>query len=288
MIYKMLALNIDDTLLQDNGRMNKATREAVEYALGKGIAVTLVTSRHFSSAKRIAKALKTNTDIVSHHGAFIGTDLNKPIFVKRINEQSASEIATLLESFDCRIKLVHESYSLGNKVQLPDNMMARVVFQSSSRFSYPEQYVDSVSEKLIENPVSPPHIEAVFDRQNDLEDAKKAIGEMFDEVHCIQTGDRNLVMVPAGVSKLSGVSYVCERLGIHRDEVVAIGAGPDDLPMVQWAGLGVAMGNAPKEVRDAADWITRSCEENGVAYMVKEHFRKQHRLEFLRKINVIK
>ena len=58
--------------------------------------------------------------------------------------------------------------------------------------------------------------------------------------------------------------------------------------MIEAAGLGVAMGNAPVEVKRAANWITRSQNQNGVAYMVKEHFRKQHPIEFLKKMNIIK
>ena len=92
MIYKMLALNIDGTLTHDNGRINKATREAIDYALEKEIIVTLVTSRNFPAAKRIAKMLKINTHIVSHQGAYIATELNKPIYVNRIHEQIASEV----------------------------------------------------------------------------------------------------------------------------------------------------------------------------------------------------
>ena len=53
-------------------------------------------------------------------------------------------------------------------------------------------------------------------------------------------------------------------------------------------GLGVAMGNAPYDVKRAADWITRSQNQHGVAYVVKEHFRKQPQIEFLRKLNIIK
>lgn len=287
MIYKMLALNIDGTLLQDNGRLNKLTRDAVEYALRKGIAVTLTTSRNFPAAKRIAKTLKIDSYIVSHQGAFIASDLNKPIYVNRIHEQIASEITALLESFSCKIKLVHEKFSIGNKVELPDQMMARIVFHSANRFTYPERYVDSISETLLDQPVSPPKIEASFDRKSDRDDAKKAIKEMYDEIVCIDTGETTCEIVPVGVSKLNGVRYVCDRLGIKREEVVAIGAGLDDLPLIQWAGLGVAMGNAPESLHQTADWITRSNNDNGVAYMVKEHFRKQHGLEFLKKINVI-
>jgi Cof subfamily protein (haloacid dehalogenase superfamily) len=288
MLYKMLALNIDGTLLQGNGRLNKTTKEAIEYAGGKGISVTLVTSRDFSSANRIAKALKLNTFLVTHQGSFIAADLKKPLFVKRISEESCAELVRFLEKFSSQIRLVHEHYSLANRVKLPSNLVGKVMFQTSNAFSYSERYVDSLSESLIESPMSPPKIEVIFEDAADRQDAKKAIMGVFDEVDCIDNDAGKLEIVPAGVSKLKGVLYICDRLNIHREEVVMIGSGPDDLPLIEWAGLGVAMGNASPRLKRAADWITRSNNENGVSYMVKEHFRKQQPIQFLKKLKQMK
>ncbi|MFK4998232.1 HAD family hydrolase [Bacillus sp. N9] len=111
---------------------------------------------------------------------------------------------------------------------------------------------------------------------------------MYDEVDCIVANERKLEIVGAGVSKLAGVQYVCDQHRIHREEVVAIGSGVDDLPMIEWAGVGVAMGNAHEDVRAAADWITRSNDDLGVSYMIKEQFRKQYRIEFLKENNMLK
>ncbi|QQZ08320.1 Cof-type HAD-IIB family hydrolase [Heyndrickxia vini] len=288
MIYKMLALNIDGTLLQDNGRLNKATKEAIEFAVGKGIKVTLVTSRNFSSATRVAKELKLETCLVTHQGSFVASDLDKPILVKRISEEVTNDLVRFLEAFNCHIRLVHERYTIANKKKLPTNIMGKLVIQTGNRNSYAESYVDSLIDKLEETPVSPPKIEVIFDNSIDLFDARKAIQEMFHEVNCIENDKHLLEIVPQGTSKLKGVLYLCDRLNIQREEVVMIGSGKDDLALIEWAGLGVAMGNASAKLKHAADWITRSNNENGVSYMVKEHFRKQQPIEFLKKMNLIK
>lgn len=288
MVYKMLVMNIDGTLEQDNGKIHKHTREAVDFALQKGIHITIATSRNFPAAKRVAKILKLDSYLAAHQGAFIAKELNKPIYVHRINEQITSELVTLLESFSCQIRLVHEKFLLGNKVKVPNNMLAKVVFQSASRFIYQERYVDSLSERLLDDPVSPPKMEVIFFRKKDLEDAKKAIEEMYEEVHCIESDGLKMEIVAAGASKLNGIKYICNHYGIKQHEVVAVGAGMDDIPLVSWAGLGVAMGNAPIALQDSADWITRTNNEHGLAYMVREHFRKQYRIEFLKKNNMLK
>lgn len=288
MIYKMLALNIEGTLLQDNGRLGKTTKEAIEYVGAKGIAVTLITSKNFASAHRIAKWLKLHSSLITHQGAYIASELDKPIFVRRISEEATRDLVRFLEGFQAQIRLVSERFTLSNRVKRPNKLMGKVIYQTSNPFSYAEQYVDDLSAKLEQTPLSPPKIEVIFSDGEDIQAAKKAIANMFHEVDCIVCGNGRLDIVPAGISKLRGLLYVCDRMNIRREEVVVIGSGLDDLSLVEWAGLGVAMGNAHPAVKNASDWVTRSNNENGVSYMVKEHFRKQQPIDFLKKMKLLK
>ncbi len=66
------------------------------------------------------------------------------------------------------------------------------------------------------------------------------------------------------MSKASGLEFLCAKLGIDRSEVLAVGDGNNDLEMIQWAGRGVAMGQAPDEVKDAADAIVGTIDEDGL------------------------
>ncbi|UQD51310.1 haloacid dehalogenase [Bacillus methanolicus] len=288
MIYRLLALNIDGTLLQSNGKLHKSVKEAVQYVQQKGIYVTLVTSRSFPSAKKVAKALKIKALLVTHSGSYISGLTDKPLYVKRIPEDITYEIVRFLESFPSQIRLVHESFSLANKAKLNHNMLAKTIFTSGDPVFYSQQFVESLSDTLIEQKVSPPKMEVHFERENDLKDAMEAISQTFTEAEPLQVNSSRMDIVPAGASKLNGLIYLGEHLGIPRKEMVVIGDGIDDLEMIKAAGLGVAMWNAPAEVKKEADWVTRSNNEQGVAYMVKEHFRKQHPIEFLRKMNIIK
>lgn len=288
MIYRLLALNIDGTLLQSNGRLNKSTKEAIEYVEQKGIYVTLVTSRSFPAAKKVAKALKLNNLLISHRGAYIASSLEKPIFVKRLSEDVTYDIVRFLEGFTCQIRLVHERFSLANKSKLNHNMLAKTVFTSGDPVFYSQQFVDSLSDLILDEPVTPPKIEVYFEQKGDFKDAEKAIHQMFEEVDICQITDLRMDIIPKGISKLNGLLYLGEHLGISRNEMVVIGDGLDDMAMIDSVGLGVAMGNAPIEVKQKANWITRSNNQQGVSYMIKEHFRKQQPIEFLRKMNIIK
>ncbi|WP_445486550.1 Cof-type HAD-IIB family hydrolase [Niallia sp. 03133] len=288
MIYRLLALNIDGTLLQSNGRLNKSTKDAIEYVQQKGIYVTLVTSRSFPSAKKVAKALKLNSHIVTHQGALITNNLEKTIYIKRIAEDLTFDIVRFLEGFICQIRLVHEKFSLANKSKLNHNMLAKTVFSSGDPVFYSHQFVEVLSEVLLEEPVSPPKIEVYFEDKKDCKDAQEVLSKMFDDINIVQINELRLEILPETVSKLNGLLYLGEHLGIKTREMVVIGDSMDDLEMIKEAGLGVAMGNASNELKVAADWVTRSNNQHGVAYMVKEHFRKQHPIEFLRKMNIIK
>ncbi|XJZ28096.1 Cof-type HAD-IIB family hydrolase [Bacillota bacterium Lsc_1132] len=288
MIYRLLALNIDGTLLQSNGKLHKSTKEAVEYVQQKGILVTLVTSRSFPSARKVAKVLKIITPLITHQGAYISGVQAKPIYVKRINEEITYDVVRFLEAIPCQIRLVHEQFSLANKFKLSHNLLAKTVFTSGDPVFYSQQFVSSLSEYLHDQPVSPPKIEVYFETKKDLEDGVLAFRKMFVEIDTIKLNSLRLDIVPAGVSKWSALSYLGKQLGISSQEMVVIGDGLDDIGMIEEVGLGVAMGNAEYAVKRAADWITRSENEHGVAYMVKEHFRKQQPIEFLRKMNIIK
>ena len=81
-----------------------------------------------------------------------------------------------------------------------------------------------------------------------------------------------LDLAPLGVSKASGLSLVCERLGVAAEEVLAIGDGFNDVEMLEWAGRGVAMGQAPDRLKDVADAVTGTWADDGVVIELSRYF----------------
>ncbi len=287
-MYRLLAINVDGTLLRTNGRLQSGTKEAIDYVRAKEVYVTLVTRRHFPSTKKIAKALKLDSLLITHNGGFIGNDLDNPIFVKRISEEKTFNIVQVLENFKCSIRLQHEKFSIGNRMRFPGNLIAKAMFGSGDPLFYPMQFVDSLGDHLTDNPVAPPKIEVYAQSKDELVTIKETINEHFRDIQVDLTETHKLEITPLGVSKLNGLQALANHLDIPLHETVVIGDSPDDIEMIQSAGLGVAMWNAPKEVKFAADWVTRSNNMNGVSYMIKEYFRKQQRIEFLKQIKIEK
>ena len=288
MVYRLLAVNVDGTLLQSNGRLNKMTKEAIEYVHHKGVYVALVTNRSFYSAKKVAKSIKINPMIIAHQGAFVAETIEKPLLVKRISEELTLEVVQLLEKTTCQIQLLHEKASLANRINTPENLLSRAVITLNDPHIFSQNYVEVLSEELQERPFTPTKVDIIFSKTNDLQEMYQLIQSLFPEIEVIQQSEDRLTLVPKGVSKWSGLLYLANHLQIKRSEIVAIGDGMDDIEMIVGAGLGVAMGNAAPEVKAAAKWVTRSNDENGVGYMLKEFFRKQQPIEFLQKMNLLK
>jgi Cof subfamily protein (haloacid dehalogenase superfamily) len=288
MVYKLLAVNVDGTLLQSNGRLNKVTKEAIQYVHEKGVHVALVTSRNYLSTKKVAKALKINPMMVAMQGAFVGTTIQKPLFFASFQEALTLELVTLLEKMNCHIRLIHEDYLLGNRVNLPENLISKSVMYENEQNIYTHKFVDSLCEYIEENPSTPSKIDLIFQSEKEKNDALTVLQNMFPEVRITELNEYKLTIVPNGVSKWRGVLYLADHYNVKKSEIVSIGDGLDDLEMIAGSGLGVAMGNAAPEVKNTADWITRCNNDNGVAYMLKEFFRKQQPIEFLIKMNVLK
>jgi len=84
----------------------------------------------------------------------------------------------------------------------------------------------------------------------------------------------NIEVNPENVSKATGVAEVCQLLGIDMSEVVAVGDSLNDLAVIEAVGLGVAMGNAQEQVKEAADLVIGSNNEDGIAHLIREHILK--------------
>ncbi|MDG4656757.1 Cof-type HAD-IIB family hydrolase [Ectobacillus antri] len=282
MIYRLLAINIDGSLIRSNGRLQKGVKEAIDFVREKGVYVTLYTSRNFQSAHKVAKALKLDSLLVTHSGAFVASSLDEPFVQRKISEEKTFNLVQVLEHFDCNIRISHERFSLGNRRKLSSNLIARAVLSNADPVFYPIQFVESLGDTLRDQPVEAARIDVFFASKQDKEKALQTVRDAFEDVNIIECNGNKIEILPTGVSKLRGLQIVGQHLGIATSEMVIIGDSIDDLEAIEHAGLGVAMGNATIEVKRAAGWITRSNNENGVTYMIKEHFRKQFPLDFLK------
>ncbi|WP_042349684.1 Cof-type HAD-IIB family hydrolase [Bacillus massiliigorillae] len=288
MIYKLLAINIDGTLLQSNGRFSKAAKEAIEYVQAKDVVIVLVTSRNYQLGKKVAKALKINPMIVAAQGAYVATAVDKPLYIRKISKKTTVDFVRILEEMECQIKLNYEESEVRNRVNLPENLLSKAVMYVSEQKMFAQNYVDSISEYVKTHDSQPLSIEVNFQSNKAQQELISVARNMFDDITVVSKENHRIIIVPENVSKWKGIQTLANHLKIATREIVAIGDSKDDETMIAGAGVGVAMGNAPQEIKRVADWITRGNDDDGVAYMVKELFRKQYQLQFLEKLNLLK
>ncbi|WP_347552384.1 Cof-type HAD-IIB family hydrolase [Pseudalkalibacillus hwajinpoensis] len=280
MVYQLLALDIDGTLLRSNHKIDKETKEAISYVREKGVYVTLTTSRNFASAKKIAKAVKLDDAIlITHSGAFIAKEVQKPVYEERISSSDVNEIVQILEEFDCHIRIIHEKLAVGNRVKHNHYLSAKMTLGVGDPLFYPVNFVETLSEYLEKKDLSPPKIDAHFFNEKERQEARLLLEERIPSISVVRSTKCNFGIIPKEVSKAKGLRIIGEKLGISVEEMVVIGDADCDAEMIRQAGLGVAMGNAPYELKRLADWVTRSNDQQGVSYTVKEVFRRQMRLQ---------
>ncbi|TCP29295.1 hypothetical protein EV207_11197 [Scopulibacillus darangshiensis] len=277
MVYRLLALDIDGTLLRSNHKLDKQTKEAIAFARRKGVAITLVSERHFHSAAKVAKALKLRHPIVAHNGAFVSSTIDDPLYTSKIEHDVLLQLVEFLETYPSHIRISHERLSISNKPK-QKNLIAKMTVGVSEPLFYPITYVDSLTHYLHENIESATDVKLEI-YKNNMEEVLEAVGDFFPTLKVRQTSDTQLVLTKMNTSKYDGLVHLAQRIGVPISETVAVGDSYDDMEMITKAGLGVAMSHAPKEVRNRAGWVTRSNDMNGVAYMIKEVFRKQLRVQ---------
>jgi Cof subfamily protein (haloacid dehalogenase superfamily) len=277
MVYKLLALDVDGTLLRSNQRLDRQTKEAVEFVKRKGVYVTLVTGRHYTSAKKIAKALKLDTALITHNGAFAAASIDNPLFEIRMSSDKVYEIISILDKYNCHIRIQHERFSVGNRVRQQNGLIAKMTL--GDPLFYPVTFVESLTEHLRETPIAAPKIDVYFKNNKDQEAAKHELAALIKNITLSNSQDVHLEIFEESVSKIKGLRFLGEELGISLHEMVAVGESLHDKDMIEQVGLGVAMGNAHIDVKKAAKWVTRSNDQYGVPYMIKEVFRKQLRVQ---------
>ncbi len=286
-MYRMIAFNLENTLLTPSGRLQRSTKEALNYAKSKGIMLTIVTSQSFQAAKKWAKVLDIETPLVSHQGAYVSQKNGEPLFLSTLPEESVSKILSYLEGNNAVVKLETDTESVMTRPVNDENSKGKIVWQKNKRIYYLTHMVDSVNDYWLSKKMIVPKIEAIFLDKESRDQVRVLLEESFKDVHAIPTSDTSLDIVKKGISKWTGMVNVAEYLGLDNEEIVMIGSGEDDIPLIEWSGLGVAMGGSANSLTNEANWITRSANENGMGYVIKELIRKQQPIDFISKLKSI-
>ncbi len=262
---RLVALDIDGTLFTAghgvasntvDETVSPVVRAAVDRAVDAGAHVVLATGRSTFGITRVLDMLglprpaDDRALTVASNGSV--TFAYPPVEVLTTVTFDASEVVKLLLEHVPHALVAVEEIGVGYRVNrhFPEGEITG------------EMVLESVDE-LVAEPVTRVILRDPDASERDFVELAEKVG--LHGINYYIGWTAWLDLAPTGVSKASGLASVCERLGVGAEDVLAIGDGRNDIEMLEWAGRGVAMGQAPLEVREAADDVTDPVQDDGVA-----------------------
>lgn len=256
--YDLLALDVDGTLVDWDNNMTPTLREAVRDVAAQGAHVVLSTGRSVPGVIDAADKLGFDDGIaVASNGAV--TFSYHPVEVLTTVTFDARETVKLLLDHVPDAAVAVEEIGRGYRINKPfpdGEITGEMILQTI--------------EELVAEPVTRVIIRSPDQSAEEFIELAERLGLHGTNYFVGYTAWLDLA--PSGVTKASGLESVASRLGVARSKVLAIGDGRNDLEMLRWAGRGVAMGNAPVEVQDAADGVTETVERDGVVMELARWF----------------
>ena len=250
-VPKLAALDVDGTLVDETNALSPAVRDAVLALAEAGVAIVVATGRAMPGTMEVVDriGLQDGTAVTSNGAIVIAYH---PVEVLHSVTFDASEaVRRVLERIPDALVAVEE-VGVGYRVNQPfpeGEVSGRITVE----------HVDA----LVAEPVTRVVIRAPDHDAREFAEVVEDLGLTETNYYIGYTAWLDLA--PQGVSKASGLEMVCAKLDIARADVLAIGDGFNDVEMLEWAGRGVAMGQAPEHVQAMADAVTGAVADDGLA-----------------------
>ncbi len=247
----LVALDLDGTLIGWDGELPRSSYDAVRTLLSSGTHVVLSTGRSMLATTPVAEQLELRRGwMVCSNGAIVATI--DPLEITDMVTFDAGPAVRLLREQLPEALVAVEELGVGYRVTAPFPEGELVGRQEVATLD--QILGDPVTRVVLRCPAEEPDVFLEIVDKLGLKDVTYIVGHTAW-----------LDLAPKGVSKASALELVRERLGVPRSATFAVGDGRNDIEMLQWAATGVAMGDAPVEVQDAADQVTETFENDGLA-----------------------
>ena len=270
--YRLLAVDIDGTLVNSQDRLTETTCRAIRRAGAAGLRVVLATGRRYSRALPLVESLGLDVPVIASSGAIVKNPVShQTLFMAEFPLHSLRQLIFLVRRLGFQPILLGDTFHQGFDYYLDPG---------DSPNSYLEGYLRANPDcerywpRMEEEP--PPEVFAAFTigNRDQMLAVERAIHEMFPGqyvTHVLRSPRYEgffCEIAPAGVDKWSAVRTVSAMCGVPLEAVCAVGDDVNDLPMIREAGLGIAMGNALPVVKEAADYVAPTHDEEGLAEVV--------------------
>lgn len=270
-MIKLIAIDLDGTLLDGKKQISSRNKRALKQAKDAGVKIVLCTGRPLRAIEHFLEELdllNSGDYSITFNGGLVQKNDTGEIM-----EQAALELADvqalseLARELDLPMDIVSDDTSI--LLDTTENHLSIYPVLNPILKVEHAKVQDLAGERLYNKVVVAYHQE-YLDQQ-----IKKIPASFRENYEVIKTRNNLLEFMPKGITKAYGISLLAADLAIEVEEVMCIGDEENDLPMIEYAGIGVAMANAIDRVKVAADVITASNEEDGVAEVVEQYVLNQ-------------
>ena len=259
MAYKLMAVDIDGTLLDNKGNLTEETKKAIKSGVDKGLIFTISTGRPMQGVEHLNSLLNLDLPFITYNGAMVVMGKSKKVLYER---KLAFEDAKVIVDLGRKYKTTVIIWA-DNKLFVTEINDRTEKYKEISKV---EPVLINDIDGLIKNGVTKI---LWYDEIEKIEEYHAEMGKFLDgRVNYHTSNPMFLEFVDINASKAIALEKIGEHYGISRDEMIAVGDGFNDLSMIEYAGLGVAMANAGKAIKAKADFITLSNDEDGVAHVI--------------------
>ncbi|HYO09293.1 MAG TPA: HAD family hydrolase [Tepidisphaeraceae bacterium] len=272
--YRMVAIDLDGTLLAPDGKVTERTTRAIHQCLSAGILICFATGRNFTESREALDTVAHYDHAVFAGGAIV-IDTKQEVILHRqmVDPQLAREVCKLLEEAGHAVLALQETGAAGVDYLVSEEVDVNAeTLHWMSVTSASVHHVSRLSEYghehtlrlgIVAEPAEVARVEAQLQQQ---------FGEriLCQRLFVPSAGVEVLEIFDPGVNKWEGIQHVAARHGVRPAEIIAVGDDVNDLPMLRQAGLGVAMGNARPEVQAAAKRVIGSNRDDGLAQFLEE------------------
>ncbi|WP_086315151.1 HAD superfamily hydrolase [Enterococcus sp. 7F3_DIV0205] len=265
-MIKLVAIDLDGTLLDSKKEISSRNKEALTQAKAAGVKIVICTGRPLAAIGIYLDALnlRDNGDysITFNGGLVQKNDTGEIIEKSSMPLENIHDLFELATSLNVPLDILSD----GLVLQLPTTQDYESLYSQLNKLLTYESYelAQLTADKIYNKAVV-----AVEQTYLD-EQIKKIPTPFYDRYEIIKTRSNLLEFMPKGITKAYGISLLARDLGIKQEEIMTIGDEENDLPMIEYAGLGVAMENAVAKVKDLADVITDTNDNDGVAQAVEK------------------
>jgi Cof subfamily protein (haloacid dehalogenase superfamily) len=260
--YKMLVLDLDDTLLRDDYSISTRNKDLLIKAQNLGVKVVLASGRPTAAMSQYAQELKLDhydSYMISFNGAVVSSMKNNDIIFE--TSLTKEEIHSL------------HDFSIENNVHIITYSDKGVVSETYSPYIDVELKLTGIPHHKVpsfKTEVSTSAIKCILlDHPVNLKQVEKKLKIERPNLSVALSKPFFLEVMPHGIDKGKSIEFLANKLGIKQSEVIAVGNAGNDLTMVQYAGLGIWVDNVSTDLRHEADYIVASNMNDGVAEVVE-------------------